>query len=196
MGIRGRRIENEWRLLAGLAQSNPLLVGDLHRNDGPARDEFHFRLRGSGALSADAGEPVISRTHDVLIRFPRYFPAVPMELELTTPVFHPNVHPETGFVCLWNRYRPGDSVVEAVARLQRVIAWELYNLDADQVMQPEAVRWLEAGHPGFDLPLPYTPVAAPESLAPLNVPRSRVGNRTRRRLEPLRAEMAALREEL
>lgn len=195
MGIRGRRVGNEWRLLTELARGNPALVGELRRNHGPALDELAFRLRGSGALRLAAGRPVIGETHDVLIRFPRYFPAVPMEVELAAPVFHPNVHPETGFVCLWNRYRAGDSVVEAVARLQRVITWELYNLDADQVMQPEAVRWLEAGHPEFDLPLPYTPVAAPESLAPLNVPRSRVGNRTRRRLEPLRAELATLREE-
>jgi len=53
----------------------------------------------------------------VRFAFARFFPAVPIEAYLTRPVFHPNVHPTTGFVCLWSRFSKADTVIEALCRL-------------------------------------------------------------------------------
>jgi len=76
------------------------------------------------------------------LRFPRFFPAVPIEATLTLPVFHPNVDSRSGFVCLWTRTSPGDTVMEALRRLQRIVAWAAVNNEAEHVMQPEAARWV------------------------------------------------------
>lgn len=141
--IRERRIRNEWDWLRRAAASNPgrLLVpvdpGGLVR----LPETPYYRMDGSHG-----------RGIAVRFEFPPYYPAVPLEAWLAFPVLHPNVHPENGFVCLWDTRQEGVSLVEAVRQLQRVVTWELYNLSADHVMQPEA---------GLRPRLPYEPVAAP-----------------------------------
>lgn len=141
--IRERRIRQEWDWLRRAAELNP---GDL-------------------VLPGSHGEPVLlprtpcyspdgTPSHGIAVRFrfPRYYPSVPMEAYLDTPVLHPNVHPENGFVCLWDMRQEGASLVEAVLQLQRVVAWHLYNLSPDHLMQPEAGRLP---------PLDYRPLAVP-----------------------------------
>ena len=35
--------------------------------------------------------------------------------DVEEPLFHPNVKPETGFVCLWQEANPRDTAVQALA---------------------------------------------------------------------------------
>ena len=62
-----------------------------------------------------------------------------MEMYLSVPVLHPNVHPETGFVCLWDRHRVSNTVEIAMHKLVAMLAGTLWNADALHVMQPGAV---------------------------------------------------------
>jgi len=87
---------------------------------------------------------------------------VPIEAFLAVPVFHPNVHPDNGFVCLWTRGSTGDTIVTALVRLQNVIGWRLHNASPDHLMQPAALAWAASA---TDLPLPCTPIEIPASLS-------------------------------
>jgi len=159
--VRARRLDNEWAFLERLAAYNPGVLEALRREARADADLFHVALHRTSALSlANPSAVAASDSHAVAFRYPEYYPSVPIEALLATPVFHPNVHPETGFVCLWNRFSPGDTILEAVRQLQRVITWELSNSSVEHLMQPEALHWT----PDVKLPLAYEPVSVPTEL--------------------------------
>lgn len=155
--VRGRRIENEWRLLQELARANPDVVRILGRERAMEGDVFRVALDSTGGLRGVAPDLRVAASHVVRFRFPEYFPAAPLEAFLETPVYHPNVHPEHGFVCLWAEASPGDTICEAIGKLRQVISWELMNPHADHVMQPEAL----GRPPRVPLPLACAPLVMP-----------------------------------
>lgn len=55
------------------------------------------------------------------------------------PVVHPNIHPDTGFVCLWDRHRVSNTVEHALHKLAAMLAGELQNTTPMHVMQPGAL---------------------------------------------------------
>lgn len=141
--IRGRRIRNEWEWLRRAAAANPGRLFVPHEPGGFVRlpETPYYAMDGSQRKGIS-----------VRFEFPEYYPSVPLEAWLEFPVLHPNVHPENGFVCLWDMRQEGASLVGAVRQLQRVVTWDLYNLSADHLMQPGT---------GVRAPLPYDPVVAP-----------------------------------
>ena len=159
MTLRDKRLENEWKFLLQLQQDNPDLIRDASRTSLHGGDWLEFILRETSAFTLPDGANRLA-THRVKLHFPEYFPAVPIEAYLDVPVLHPNVHPENGFVCLWDRFSPGDSVIESVRQLQRVLSWELFNPHADHLMQVAALQDIPA-----DIPLPYRAVQLSPSLS-------------------------------
>src|SRR5579863_384095 len=163
-----RRIGQEWRLLQLLAETNlgRLKLGDNSRL--PDGQSFRCTLRQSPALleSAGGGEArlAVQDCHEVTFRFPLFFPAVPIEASLARPVFHPNVHPENGFVCLWDSFSPGDTVIEAAGQLQRVMSWQLVNERPDHLMQPRAMEWYRSPERSLFLPLVFQALQKPEGF--------------------------------
>ena len=155
--VHERRVAQEWKLLLALAAENPELLQDCVREDQLDGTVFRFRLLQTQALVEEAGQLQILDQHEVTLCFPRFFPSVPIEASLARPVFHPNVHPETGFVCLWSRFSSGDTVIEAVRQLQKVISWELHNEEPDHVMQPKALEIHTGENPCTSLT--FTPLA-------------------------------------
>lgn len=149
--LRQRRLAGEWRALQLLAAANPETLRVEGRRSAGGGDAFEFvLLRTSGLLAPDT---VTVRTHAARLLFPRFFPAMPIEAYLSQPVFHPNIDPQTGFVCLWSRWSAGDTVVNAVRRLQAIITWRLVCLDAPHVMQADAREWYgSAGRVALPLP--------------------------------------------
>jgi len=155
--VRDRRIENEWRLLNELADANPGIVRILERQTTPEGDLFHIVLHQTGGLIGTAPDLRLATSHQVRFRYPEYFPAAPLEAFLKIPVYHPNVHPEMGFVCLWSEASPRDTVCEAVPKLRQIVSWRLMNPASDHLMQPEAL----ANPPAMPLPLPCAPLTVP-----------------------------------
>ncbi len=137
-----RRLTAEWHLLERLAERNPGRLTSLAASD----LAFHLTLRGTPAfrLPTAAGESAaeILFDHRICIDFPYFFPAAPMELSLRTPVAHPNVHPETGFVCLWDTHRVSNTVEHALHKTVAILGWRLFNAEAVHVMQPDALQRL------------------------------------------------------
>lgn len=163
--MRELRIENEWRLLEQAAVAMPERLGLLRRErDAAGGESFSMRVTGMPALSeqpAGAGWMTATRyTHTLRIGFPRFFPAMPIEVFVLPPVFHPNAHPETGFLCIWSTHRAAHTVLGALARTAAVLRWALVNRETDHVMQPEALRWWIGLNPeqAACLPLPADPL--------------------------------------
>ncbi len=158
---RQTRIDNEWALLAELARFNPGSLEMRARSRDAEADFFRLALHRTAAFIGAPPHLQVVHSHRVEFRFPAWFPAVPVEAFLTVPVFHPNVHPDNGFVCLWTRGVTGDTIVTALVRLQNVLGWRLHNASPDHLMQPEALAWLASAKA---LPLPCTPLEIPASL--------------------------------
>ncbi len=127
-----RRLQAEWALLADLIALNP---GRL-RNAAADDMVFSVTLEHTPAPALDSRTTL--EHHLLRLVYPRFFPVVPLELYLATPVFHPNVHPETGFVCLWDRHRTANTIEHALHKASAVLGWRLFNLDPRHTMQPDA----------------------------------------------------------
>ena len=162
--LRGRRISNEWRLLEQLAAAHPDVLEASRPQPTGAADFVCVTLRHTYGILRNGQFPSFTTSHSAHILFPRFFPSVPLEIRLMKPIFHPNVDPTTGFVCLWDRYSAGDTAIEAVRRLQQIIVWKLVNLDSVHVMQADAAGWYASPARGVDLPLRFTPITEPPRL--------------------------------
>jgi ubiquitin-protein ligase len=126
-----RRLRAEFRLLADLVARNPQRLAGLSADDSTRR----LTLRGTPARSTSGA---IIDPHRLRLQYPRFFPALPLELYLDTPVFHPNVHPETGFVCLWDRHCVAHTAEDALHKTVAILGWRLFNLRPEHTMQPNA----------------------------------------------------------
>lgn len=173
MIVRENRIANEWQLLKQFAAQNPERIRDLEQKE----DEcFLFSLHEAPALLQNpekSSQPVLATQHRVRIEFPRYYPSVPCEVFLSVPIFHPNIDPENGFVCLWEQHRVANSVETAIVKLASVLAWELMNAEAPHIMQHEALTWYFIS--------PIERIQLPLQLAPWNRLTSIPATHSRRR---------------
>jgi ubiquitin-protein ligase len=154
-GLRADRLEREWVLLQRLAEANPRHLEICGRESAPAEDVFTVRLHDSPGIEAVRGDRLFARTdHELRLCFTRFYPEMPIDCYSTAPLFHPNVKPETGFVCLWEHANPHDTVIQAVARAQAIAAYRMVNTGAAHLMNKEAADW-------------YQNVALPERKVPL-----------------------------
>jgi hypothetical protein len=146
LSIFERRLAAEWDLLLQLADRKSGRLSSMQA-DGAV---LSLRLHGPAAAPADAAaQPRLVIVHAIRIEFPVHFPAVPMEMFLEIPVFHPNIHPESGFVCLWDRHRVSNTVEHALHKTAAMLAGQLRNTNLIHVMQPEALE-----HPVRTEPMP------------------------------------------
>jgi hypothetical protein len=165
--VYSRRVGNEWREACDLeARNTDVIRFTPPRTDGGDTILTVTFCRTPGLVSGPEGLTVRTE-HTAELRFPRFYPAVPIEAYLRIPVFHPNVDPGNGFVCLWDRVSPGDTVAAAVLYLHQIIVWRMFNVAAEHVMQPAAAAWHAAGAGGGALPLDSRELRLPEGLAGL-----------------------------
>ena len=133
-----RRFCSEAELLHALAAQNPGRITDIAAEDGT----LALVLHGPAAQLVGAAPQCPVARHDLRIHFPVHFPAVPMEMFLAKAAVHPNIHPETGFVCLWDRHRVSNTVEHAMHKLVAMLAGGLHNAAPQHVMQPDALAAL------------------------------------------------------
>lgn len=146
-----RRLGAEWDLLCALAARNPGRLDGLGAED----SALCACLQGTPARMLDGS---VRQEHRVRLEYPRFFPSVPLELYLETPVLHPNVHPETGFVCLWDRHQAANTAEDAVHRTVAMLGWKLFNLSPDHTMQPAAAALATAQGDGLRAELAAPPL--------------------------------------
>lgn len=154
--LRTDRIAKEWNLLARLVQTNREYLEVLDRTTTPAEEVFVIRLHRSPGLEHAEGDQLATRdSHTIRLSFTRFYPDVPIECYIEEPLFHPNVKPETGFVCLWEEANPRDTAIQAIARAQAMAAYRMVNLGGAHQMNRAAAEW-------------YVNVAQPRELVPLS----------------------------
>ena len=144
---RERRLIAEWDLLQSLAHLNPERIGDLAVED----EVFSCTLHKTPALRVGTKDIVTS--HRLKIVFPLYYPSVPLELYLKTPVAHPNVHPRTGFLCLWDKHQVSNNVEHALHKTVAMLSRRLENRNPVHVMQPDLQMLSDADYPARGEPL-------------------------------------------
>lgn len=169
---RERRISNEWSLLQQVARLNGGLVEVLGRYSAPEDDLLTVAVHQTCGIvqTGTAREFVFS--HVVELRFTRFFPSVPIEAALRVPVFHPNVDPENGFACLWNRVSASDTVARALQRLQFIISWTIVNLESAHLLQPTAAQWYQDPARQTALPLRFQAITWPDDEGLVGTPDS------------------------
>jgi ubiquitin-protein ligase len=154
-GLRADRVEKEWALLDRLAAANPEYIEVIGRTPSAVEDVFHVRLHSSPGIARVHGETLETRdSHTFRFCFTRFYPEVPVDCYVAEPLFHPNVNPESGFVCLWEQANPRETVVQALARTQAIAAFRMVNTGAPHLMNKDAAAW-------------YERVAKPRQLVPL-----------------------------
>jgi hypothetical protein len=164
-----RRLANELGEARQLEECNTDVIRlESFQHEGEGAN-LRITLCQTSALLMQANRFCIVNEHDVTFHFPRFFPAVPIEAYLKRAVFHPNVDPVNGFVCLWDRYSLGDTLIGAVSRVQQILTWKMLNLHAEHIMQPEAVKWYTGFRDSVCLPLSCRNLDFPEDLGGLEV---------------------------
>ncbi len=136
---RARRLRAEQDLLRSLLAANPARLRDPQWRDAAVS----LTLLATPALLAGPPGDQIVREHRLRIGYPLFFPSLPLDLYLDRAVVHPNIHPETGFVCLWDEHRATHTIEHALHKLAAMLAWRLANPAAPHVMQPEAWARME-----------------------------------------------------
>lgn len=156
-GLRADRVEKEWTLLTRFAAANPDRIEVTGRTQAPGEDTFHVTLHASPGIEDARGDEIVTRdTHTLRLCFTRFYPDVPIDCYVAEPLFHPNVKPETGFVCLWEQASPRETVVQALARTQAIAAFRMVNTGSAHLMNKAAAAWLEAfGRPRQIVPLTW-----------------------------------------
>ena len=132
-----RRLRGEWEVLQALMESNPGRLANTVLHEGG----MTLQLLETPARLLDGS---VASEHAVSIGFPVHYPAAPMTLHLANAVEHPNVHPQSGFVCLWADHRAGNTVEHALHKTVAILGGRLFNEDTIHVMQPEALPALQA----------------------------------------------------
>jgi len=149
MSLRERRIANELAMLVALAECN----ADVLQINASSSNEFDVTLSRTTGLVRSMGGLVQRSEHRLTLRFPRYFPSLPIEAYFRHPVFHPNVDVSNGFACLWLDPSPRHNVFHALQMAQALITFRTQNLDPRHLTQTEAVSATS--------PLPFTALVCP-----------------------------------
>lgn len=165
--MRDRRIDHEWQHIEKLRAANPARFLPLGRD----ADNFYITLLATSSLrrrpdTLQSWSASLRSTHSVRIFFPRYYPAMPCEVYVSDGVFHPNAHPDTGFMCLWERHLALHTVGHALTQLVAVLSGRLFNCDERHVMQPDALEFYLRPEVSARLPLPCSPFLAADPQSP------------------------------
>jgi hypothetical protein len=93
-------------------------------------------------LKEDGHSPVISTEHHCEIELGAGYPRDAPRVRWLTPIFHPNINPDNGMVCLgvlMDRYLPSLGLARLVTMLAEMVQWR--NFDAINCFNTTAGAW-------------------------------------------------------
>jgi len=112
----------------------------------PTEYVFRFRAPGWAPPGTPGDAPVPIDEHEIFLVIPADFPMKAPEAFCQTPMFHPNVDRDSGYVCLGalaDRYRPGMDFGELCQTLVDMVTYQNYMVE--EPLDIEATRWAMSG---------------------------------------------------
>lgn len=111
------------------------------------RNPTTYRLKLSAESFAPTlnGEPIPIEEHEIIIALPYSFPMSPPAIYWQTAIFHPNVHPESGCVCveiIGKKYFPPLKMETIGEILIGIASFNFY--DSEAICNPKAAVWVSS----------------------------------------------------
>jgi uncharacterized C2H2 Zn-finger protein len=142
----GVRVASDLEHLRALAAASGGRIGLVGT---PAPGRFVLELDYATAGSREYPTVRGTRTR-LVIDLPARYPFQPPIATVTTPIFHPNVHP-SGVVCLGAKWLPSEGMDLFVRRVARLLTFDPQLVNVHSAANPDALLWyLDAlqRHPG------------------------------------------------
>jgi ubiquitin-protein ligase len=130
---------NDMRLLT---ERNPSISFTANLSHAPDRYEITFYYPSFIELLPNESKPLQDNTHKVEIALGADYPRRAPIVRWLTPIFHPNIRPTDGAVCLgilYERYLPGLGLKRVVELLAEMVQW--HNYDAYHAFNRQAAEW-------------------------------------------------------
>ncbi len=125
-----------------LADGNSRITFTANRSHAPDKYEITFNYTSFVELSPDRSRPLTGEEHRVEIVLGAEYPRKAPFITWKTAIFHPNIDPSDGEVCLGairERYLPGMGLARITRMLFEMIQWR--NFDSFNPFNRDAAQW-------------------------------------------------------
>lgn len=134
----------DYNEMTELAEENTHIrfEAESYSNNAPTIYKVTFDYPSFKALSEDGNTPILSNEHRCEIELGANYPRESPRVRWLTPIFHPNIRPADGAVCLgvlMDRYLPGIGMARVVTMLAEMVQWR--NFDAIHCFNIVAGDW-------------------------------------------------------
>ncbi len=129
--------------MEALASWNDAIRFTANKTFAPTLYTIDFDVAGFVAPPRDGQAPAVGKSHKAEILLTAEYPGAAPNVRWLTKIFHPNIHPKTGDVCLGaiqERYRPSLGLARIVAMLSEMIRCR--NYDMTSALNAEAAQWM------------------------------------------------------
>lgn len=135
-------LESDLKDMKELISWNHRIKFEALRETAPTRYTVTFDYPSFQELDRDGHTPLISNEHRVEIILRADYPWNAPRVRWLTPIFHPNISPESGAVCLgvlMDRYLPGLGLARLVTMLSEMVQYR--NFDMSNALNQKAAQW-------------------------------------------------------
>lgn len=133
------RVRNQ---IMAYAQAHPGFQVSANNHQAPTDYVLKFSAPGFAPPPEPGGEPQAIDEHEVYLALPGGFPMKAPQAFWQTPIFHPNIEPKSGFVCLGalgDRYQPGLAFGKLCQLLVDIASYQDYSVE--EGYNREAQEW-------------------------------------------------------
>lgn len=134
--IRTNRLRGDARLLAELNDSSTLIDIQTLHGDPPDHYRVIYNVRGVEKLVN--GQPYHRDQHIMEVYLPAQYPKVSPQFVWKTPIFHPNIHPFDGRVCI-DRWFAATNLADIVVMIGDIVRYK--NFNPDSPLNKSAAIW-------------------------------------------------------
>ena len=146
-----------------LVEWNTHITSTANMSHAPTQYTVTFKYPSFSGLSDDGHTPVIANTHQVEITMGAEYPRRAPFVRWLTPIFHPNIDPADGEVCLGvlrERYLPGLGLARIVNMLAEMVQFR--NFDMSNAFNRDAAAWtLDSDHWEYIQQIGGSPIQGP-----------------------------------
>lgn len=146
------RLRADYAKLQELQSASPIVAILQTFGDPPESYVISIKCRGITRLDLN-GTPQYCADHRLKIDLPPTYPRNIPSLRMLTPVWHPNIDLEQGWICLGhegeNGYAPSMSLSDLVIRIIQIIRYENYS--REYFLNENAFNWAKQNPSLFPL---------------------------------------------